>query len=24
LDSLANPMLGPVYGMDEWEKDEKW
>jgi hypothetical protein len=24
LASLANPMLGPVYGIDEWEKDEKW
>jgi hypothetical protein len=24
LDSLANPMPGPVYGMDEREKDEKW
>jgi hypothetical protein len=22
--SLANPMLEPVYGMDEREKDEKW
>jgi hypothetical protein len=24
LDSLANPMPGPMYGMDEREKDEKW
>jgi hypothetical protein len=22
--SLANPKPRPVYGMDEWEKDEKW
>jgi hypothetical protein len=24
FDSLANPMPELVYGMDEWEKDEKW
>jgi len=24
LDSLANPIPKPVYGMDEQEKDEKW
>jgi hypothetical protein len=24
LDSLANPIPRPVYGMDEQEKDENW